>query len=108
MPAYSSSGQFARIWWRYNQQTNNVIDSHSVTSVSDIQAGFFRVNFSYTFGTLPCVTAACSYDTSVTSNSHSEYIKVYPSTSDCNVGTPNPNMSYHDCKFNGGAVFGDN
>ena len=108
MPAYSSSGQFARIWWNYNQQSNRVVDSHSVSSVSDIQSGFFRVNFGYTFGTRPCVAASCSYDSSVTSNSHSEYIKVYPNTSDCNVGTPNSDMTYHDCAANCGAAFGDN
>ena len=98
MPAYSSSGQFARIWWNYNQQSNSVVDSHSVSSVSDIQSGFFRVNFGYTFGTRPCVAASC----------HSEYIKVYPNTSDCNVGTPNSDMTYHDCAANCGAAFGDN
>ena len=86
MPAYSGSGQFARLWWNYNQQSNSVVDSHSVSSVSDIQAGFFRVNFGYTFGTRPCVAASCSYNSSVTDGSHSEYIKVYPNTSDCNVG----------------------
>lgn len=42
MPAYSGSGQFARLWWNYNQQSNSVVDSHSVSSVSDIQAGFLE------------------------------------------------------------------
>ena len=70
MPAYSGSGQFARLWWNYNQQSNSVVDSHSVSSVSDIQAGFFRVNFGYTFGTRPCVAASCSYNSSAVSYTH--------------------------------------
>ena len=108
MPSYSGSGQYAGIWWNYNQQTDSVVDSYNVSSVSDVTTGHFRINFGSTFGTRPCVVASCSYNNNVTDGGHSEYIKVYPNTSECNVGTPNSSMGYHDCANNCGAAFGDN
>ena len=97
----------ARAWMWYDQR--GIVDTYNkygVTSVTDLNTGYFRMNFANTLSN-PCAVGAVSYDSDVTDGTHSDTLALMVTNTYCEGGTFNTSHAYYDCNYCMVAVFSD-
>ena len=97
----------ARAWVNYDQRVlQDTRNDYGVTSVTDLDEGEGRVNFSNTLSN-PCAVGACSYNPNIADAQHSDTMAIYTTNTYAEYSTRNTSHEDYDDEYVFMAVFSD-